>query len=343
MTIHAKHYAAERREAAARQAAKEAERQAQYEHSQKVGAQKQAERDAQAAEAKAAADRAYAIEYAAMTPMQREVEDYYREVIARDAAAKAVAPTTTTDRPKPRHETMSVPIYDPPPPIDPTDVDGMEARAEALAARAEAEPSEANRYVALVAGAEAAKSRAMARFQTLQKRSDEDVAAAVRAAGDDPIARAREKARVLSNHAAACGQAEKDYLNAELAYDNTIVETAKASKLIAHRIESRKAAVKADAAKAENDPQSIGNPYYVPPRSLARWQFEALTPEMQAKASADGVRVYSDEPPAFTAADAASVLRSRGSANRNVLTRSELAELPPAEQAKAARTAIIVD
>lgn len=340
MTVHATTRMAERKAEADRRAAAEAERKAQWEHSQRLGAERAAERQA-------AAERAEAIRREGLTPLEREIEDFAAAVLARhaEAAVKAATTPTTakTDRTKPRHENMSVPSYTPPPADDPTNADALDSRARDLQAKAELEPTEGNRYQALIASREAALARSTARLLAERKAAELAVADAERS-HSDPVVREREKARAAGLLAERIGQAEAACEAARLEYDRAIVETAAACKLAEHRIESRKAQMRADEAKAQSDIHALGNPYWKPPVSLPQWMFDALPPESQVQAVKDGVRVYDDPAPAFTRADAANVLRSRGSSkDRPVVSRAELAAMPPQEQAAAVRSAIIVD
>ncbi|MDG3008530.1 hypothetical protein [Paludisphaera mucosa] len=223
-------------------------------------------------------------------------------------------------------------------------LEAAQAAREAAKATAAVDknPADGHRYAAAIEAHRVASEAASAAFAAAQKVAEEAAKEAVRRAGDSPVDRATAKAKAISAHAVALGEAEVAAEEASLTYARVVVETAKVCKIAEHRIKSAQAHAAAAAEAAKNDPHAIGNPYYRQAPTLLSWQFDALPDAVRLQAIKDGATIVADDPPPFTAYEARSVLRTRG-LDRQVLTRAEFSALPPAEQPHAAKWSILID
>lgn len=193
----------------------------------------------------------------------------------------------------------------------------------------------------LVAADEVARAARTA-FDIIDVRARAAKVTALGQAGSDPVARAKAVAKAQSDWASAVGQAEADAEAACLAADRAAVAAHQARAVAAHRIRAAEARL-AERAKEERDPLRLSNPFADPIKPVITVsQFESIRdPALKARA-ANEARVVPDDDPPFTAEDVKNVLRSRGSGNRLVLARADFAALSPADQAEAAKSAIIV-
>jgi hypothetical protein len=196
---------------------------------------------------------------------------------------------------------------------------------------------------ARLTAAEAVAKAAKTAFDIVQVRAQAAQVRALGDAGSDPVARAKAAAKAQSDWAEAVGTAEAEYEAASFASDRTAVAAAEARKIAHHRARAAEARL-AERAKAEVDPLRASNPFADPIRPvITESQFASIRdPELKARAGREA-DIVPDDDPTFTKADTEALLLARGSANRRVVTRAQLAVLSPADQMQTARSSIIVD
>lgn len=229
----------------------------------------------------------------------------------------------------------------------PSRVYGRLAQAKAAASGAASAYGESPMSVAaatgFIASLEAVKDAADTFYRVARYQADNDIALAVRQAADGPVGRERARAEAMQKHADSLGRAEIDLEDAKLAFDRGVVSVAQNCKIQAARVELAKAQL-AEMQKGETDVFRLTNPFADPIRpKITESQYNSIRdPALKARAGKEA-DIIKDPVVPWGKADALSILRSRGSAGRQVLTRSEFAALSGAEKVAATKSAILVD